>query len=216
METKSLLKEVKQLYKQIKPNIEKRILEFKNVWLTYDSKDIFYELSFCLLTPQSKAVICDKAIKALKQNDLIFTGSEEEIKSKLIGVRFKNNKTKYILFAKDLFCDGNKIRIKSFVDPNNIFETREWLVKNVKGMGYKEASHFLRNIGFGEDIAILDRHILKNLNFLGVIDQIPKTLSKSRYLLIEDQMRNFCKIIDIPLGHLDLVLWHKETGYIFK
>ena len=83
-------------------------------------------------------------------------------------------------------------------------------------MGYKEASHFLRNIGLGKDLAILDRHILRNLQNLGVINEIPKTLSKNKYLEIEEKMRVFSKNIGIPLDHLDLLLWFKQTGRIFK
>jgi N-glycosylase/DNA lyase len=97
-----------------------------------------------------------------------------------------------------------------------IQERREWLVKNIKGLGYKEASHFLRNMGFGESIAILDRHILRNLHLLSVIEGIPESLSRVKYLLIEKKMAEFAKEINIPLAHLDLLLWYKETGEIFK
>ena len=84
------------------------------------------------------------------------------------------------------------------------------------GIGYKEASHFLRNIGYGEDIAILDRHILKNLKLLNVISDIPASLSKKQYLLIEKKMKQFSKKINISLSHLDLLLWYREAGEVFK
>jgi len=90
------------------------------------------------------------------------------------------------------------------------------LVKSIKGIGYKEASHFLRNIGLGEDLAILDRHILKNLKLLGVIEKIPKSLSRKKYFEIEGKMYEFAKEIQIPIGCLDLLLWYKQTGEIFK
>jgi len=86
----------------------------------------------------------------------------------------------------------------------------------VKGLGYKEASHFLRNIGLGEEFAILDRHILRNLKDLQVIPEIPATLTRKRYLEIEEKVRRLAKDIGIPMGHLDLLLWSKETGHIFK
>lgn len=89
-------------------------------------------------------------------------------------------------------------------------------MKNVKGMGYKEASHFLRNIGLADDLAILDRHILKNLKIFGIIEEIPKSLSKKKYLEIEEKMRNLANEVNIPLSHLDLLFWSKETGEIFK
>ena len=83
-------------------------------------------------------------------------------------------------------------------------------------MGYKEASHFLRNIGFADYLAILDRHILKNLKIFGIIEEIPKSLSKKKYLEIEEKMRNLANEVNIPLSHLDLLFWSKETGEIFK
>ena len=89
-------------------------------------------------------------------------------------------------------------------------------MKNLTGLGYKEAGHFLRNIGFGEKIAILDRHILRNLHALGVIDELPESISNKRYLEIEKKMAEFAGRIHIPLDHLDLLLWYKETGEIFK
>jgi N-glycosylase/DNA lyase len=83
-------------------------------------------------------------------------------------------------------------------------------------MGNKEASHFLRNIGLGEDLAILDRHILKNLQFLGIIDRIPNNLSAKRYAEIEAKMKTLAHRLQIPMSHLDLVLWFRETREIFK
>ena len=89
-------------------------------------------------------------------------------------------------------------------------------MKNIKGLGYKEASHFLRNIGRGEDLAILDRHILKNLALLGVIDEVPSSPTKRLYLEIEEKMAAFSRQTNIPMGHLDLLLWYKEAGEVFK
>ncbi len=88
--------------------------------------------------------------------------------------------------------------------------------ENVNGLGYKEASHFLRNVGLGEEFAILDRHILRNLKDFGVLPEIPISLTKKRYLEIEEKVRRFSREIGIPMGELDLLLWSKETGWIFK
>jgi N-glycosylase/DNA lyase len=106
-----------------------------------------------------------------------------------------------------------KSQIGQFSDAR---DARDWLVQKVKGVGYKEASHFLRNIGYEEEFAILDRHILKNLKLLGVIEKIPNSLSKKRYLEIEKRMKEFAERIEIPMADLDLLLWYKETGMIFK
>jgi N-glycosylase/DNA lyase len=68
----------------------------------------------------------------------------------------------------------------------------------------------------GDDIAILDRHILKNLIKYGVIDEVPKSLTEKKYTEIEGKMRAFSKEIGIPFSHLDLLWWSEETGEIFK
>lgn len=89
-------------------------------------------------------------------------------------------------------------------------------MKNVKGLGLKEASHFLRNIGFFEDIAILDRHILRNLVRLKVTRGIPTGLTDKKYLEIEERTLQFCEQNKIKPEELDLVLWARETGFVFK
>lgn len=212
----TILNEIKDMYFKKKDSIISRLKEFSEVFKK-DDNEIFGELAFCLLTPQSKAKICHKSILSLKENGLLYSGSSEQILSSLIGIRFKERKSVYIVKARDFFSENGEIKIKpKFKDFSNNYEIREWLVKNIKGMGYKEASHFLRNIGMGEDIAILDRHILKNLNLLNIIEDIPKSLTKKRYFEIENKMRKFSQYIKIPMSHLDILFWSKETGEIFK
>ena len=132
-------------------------------------------------------------------------------------MRFKYKKSKYLVYAREKFSEDGKLVIRSALGKNiNTFKKREWLVNNIKGIGYKEASHFLRNIGFGSDIAILDRHILRTLKSIKVIDEISESLSKKKYLTIEEKMRNFSKDIKIPMDHLDLLFWYREKGEVFK
>ncbi len=76
-------------------------------------------------------------------------------------------------------------------------------------------SHFLRNIGY-RNLAILDRHILKNLVHHGVLLELPKTLTPKKYLDIEQLFQQFAKNIQIPMDALDLLFWSNETGEIFK
>lgn len=204
--------EIKEIYSRIKDEIQSRLNEFKQIRRVGNDEDIFAELVFCILTPQSRAKSCWKAVKSLIEKNLLFNSNKDRIAKELYGVRFHNNKSRYIVEARDNFAKVLNFR----KDGENIYKKREWLVKNIKGFGYKEASHFIRNIGLGEDIAILDRHILKNLKLLNIIDEIPNVLSKKKYLEIEEKIRKFSKDINIPLSHLDLVLWYKETGEVFK
>jgi len=203
-------------YKKKRLDIKLRLEDFKMMMNEPDEK-IFSELSFCICTPQSRAESCNLVIKALENNKILFTGTSRQIRPFMNPVRFADNKAEYIIEARKLFSDKGRIniknRIKSFTNP---FDAREWLLNNVKGFGMKEASHFLRNIGMGEDLAILDRHILKNLYEYGVIEEIPDNLTKNKYLEIEQKMKEFSRIINIPMAELDLLFWSEETGRIFK
>jgi len=205
--------EIKRIYFSVQEKIRSRLNEFDRLREKGSDEDIFAELVFCILTPQSKAQSCWKTVETLLNKNLLLKGNEDQISKELNRVRFRYKKAEYIIEARKLFSVGIKSKINEF---NDVYNARDWLVQNVKGMGYKEASHFLRNIGFGEELAILDRHILKNLNSLGVIEEIPRSLTKKKYFEIEKKMKKFSEKVKIPMSHLDLVLWYKETGEVFK
>jgi N-glycosylase/DNA lyase len=211
------VKELQGLYRSEKKDIVRRLEDFGRFRLKSSDDEIFRELAFCIFTPQSKAKSCWASIQKLDEQDLLFQGSAEQIRQNLHCVRFHNKKAEYLVRARNLFLKDGKLSLKPLLNSYpDIRECREWLVKNLTGLGYKEASHFLRNIGFGEKIAILDRHILRNLHLLGVIPEVPESLSRAKYLEIEGKMAECASKIGIPLSHLDLLLWYKETGVIFK
>ncbi|MFC1590308.1 N-glycosylase/DNA lyase [Candidatus Omnitrophota bacterium] len=210
------MKELIAEYNKKKASIKKRLAEFKRIYRKSDEA-VFAELAFCLFTPQSKAVSCDKALRELKDSELLLKGNERDISKILRGlVRFHNKKSSYLVTARGIFKKGKRCAIKSRLDGKSGRQMREWLVKNVKGLGYKEASHFLRNIGFGGGLAILDVHILKNLKNFGVIEKIPSSMSKKQYLDIEERMSGFCASCGIPMPEIDLLFWSGQTGFIFK
>ncbi len=207
---------LKKSYRARKNEIDGRLLDFKGV-LDGTDEEVFAELCFCICTPQSKATLCWKAVSSLKKNGLLFSGNRDEIRLFLDGVVFAEAKAGYIMEARKLFTRDEGLRLKEKIDKfNDVFELRDWLAKNVKGIGLKEASHFLRNIGLGSNIAILDRHILRSLVRLNIIEKPPKTLTRKAYLLIEEEMRKFSERIGIPMDALDLLLWSEETGMVFK
>lgn len=205
------VKDILEIYKNIKDLIEQRLIEFRNTLKKGLHDELLSELIFCLLTPQSKAKVCYKAVLDLKRDNFNFNSNNDYLR----GVRFKNKKLDYIKNALDIFKEKDSLKnlIYSFKDP---LDLREWLVKNVKGLGYKEASHFLRNIGLGYNLAILDRHILKNLFKIGIIKKIPTSLTRKIYFELEEKMRFFSKSLNIPIEHLDFVLWYRETKEVFR
>jgi N-glycosylase/DNA lyase len=208
------VEELMQQYNPVKPQIDARLMDFRHIWETASDEELFRELIFCLLTPQSKARTCWKAVQRLERKCLINEAAPAQISQELGGVRFHRRKGEYICLARNTFSTRSlRATVAGFSHPA---AAREWLVENVLGLGYKEASHFLRNIGLGEDLAILDRHILKNLALLGVIKEVPASPTKKMYLEIERKMIAFSQEAKIPMGHLDLLLWYREAGEVFK
>src|SRR3989344_159140 len=192
-------------YNKRKYEIEKRLNDFKQL----NEEDLFYELCFCLLTPQCPAKKADAIVGELKRAD--FKNKNIDPHKFLKTTRFHNNRAKYFLEMKSEynFIEQQLKNIKSAE------EKRDFLVENIRGIGLKEAGHFLRNIGY-ENLAILDRHILKNLVEVKAIEELPKTLTEKKYFEIEEKFKKFSKKIKIPMDHLDLLFWSIETGNVFK
>ncbi len=211
------LERIYEIWESKGDEIRRRIDEFESAWKNYTEEELFVEFSFCLLTPQSKATVCWKAVETLRDTGVLWSGNAEDISQYLVGVRFKYTKAENIVKARNFFSKDGRIKIREILSRySTAREMREYLVRNIRGMGYKEASHFLRNVGLGKDLAILDRHILRNLVSLGVIEDMPKNLTGRRYIEIEGKMREFSEKIGIRMDYLDLILWYNETGFVFK
>ena len=210
---------LRTLYRERRDEITARLQEFEAVWEEGDDEDLFAEMVFCLCAVQTSARVSDRAARRLRAAGLLRSGSRRRVRDVLRGgyVRFHETKSEWIVDARKRFVEGGPTirseleRLAS--DPPAL---RDWLETEVRGLGSKEASHFLRNIGLGANLAILDRHILRNLQELGVIDSLPPTLTRPRYRAIERDLRTFCERIGIPVAHMDLLLWAKETGFVFK
>jgi len=198
-------------YASKKADIKKRLAELEKVKYEPNEK-IFAELCFCLCTPQTRATAANKAIKELEQSNLLFSKDPKEVALILerCGVRFHNNKANYIVSARNQFSMAGQIKIKGMLNTDDLWGLRNWLADNIKGLGYKEASHFLRNIGYGKDVAILDRHILTELCKHKVISEIPLVLPKSKYLHIERLMKEFARKLNISMAELDMVFWSEH------
>jgi len=211
------VEEIKIIYNAKRQEIELRLNEFRKIWKKGTKKEIFAELVFCILTPQANGKLCWSAVENMITKEVLFAGDRGQIIKELSSARFIQKKSAYIVEARKKFLLDSKVSLKSVISQiGDGYKAREWLVQNVKGIGYKEASHFLRNIGFEQNLAILDRHIVRNLQFVGVIKEIPGSLSKGRYFEIEKRMMEFSKEVQIPMSYLDLVMWYKATGGIFK
>lgn len=217
MSGKELIADLKKDYRSKRKAIESRLAEFRKICLQGDAV-IFEELCFCIVTAGSSARMGMKTIAALR--DILPEGSEAELQERACAhrLRFWRIKPSYICHTREYLrrhC-GMRLRelLQSFADSG---ERRDFFARNrnIKGIGYKEASHFLRNIGFG-GYAILDKHIVNSLRELGVINKGIKPTTRKGYLAIEKKLIRFSQDIGIDMDHLDLLLWSRKTGEILK
>ncbi|MCX7734478.1 MAG: N-glycosylase/DNA lyase [bacterium] len=200
--------------------INKRVEEFKTLGLFGRTKfdfrpfldvdletGIFGELCFCILTANSSAElgiriqreIGDDGFANLPENRIA------EILSKM-GHRYPAVRAKYIVLARSFDLD------KVLKQKNG--KIARQIVSQVKGLGMKESSHFLRNIGY-DDIAIVDRHIYR---FLVRHKLVPykDTITPSIYMESERVLEDISEKTQIPLPALDLYIFFKQAGKVLK
>ena len=207
---KVLLDSIDQLKSSnIKEVVDLRIKEFSKIKKT-NADSVFKELCFCIMTANCAAEKCIEIHDEIGDNFLKLSQERLANKFKDLGYRFPNVRSKYITEDRDKKTELYK-KINNSVQDNGL---RDWIVKNIKGIGYKEASHFLRNIGF-EQFAIIDFHIVDILVKYGLIEK-PITMTKTKYLEIEDILKDIGKSANLSMAELDLYLWYMETGKILK
>lgn len=195
MKNMKLLKELMK-NKSLMKIIHQRLKEFS------ENKNYFSELCFCTLTAGASAQSGIKCQQALHKKFHKLSERELQKELKRLGYRF-HNRAEYIQKNQE------KIRLLKQINKMDSVHAREFLVKHFKGIGMKEASHFLRNIG-RKDVAIIDRHILRSMGF-----SIP-SLNKKKYLEIEAKLKEIARKNHVNLAELDLLLWHGQTGKVLK
>lgn len=221
---------------------------FENFGRKKTEEEIFYDLCFTILAPQTKFKNNIKVVQKLKDLDFYYFGKAyegycgiEQIEEILKPVRFYRNKTKYLLEAKKKFPEILKV-ISSLDTGDNkesihivdIYKIREWLIDNIKGMGYKTSSHFLRNIG-DSSLAIIDTHIIKFMlsnpkyliKELSNIEEIYLNSTfgydmkrdllrivqcKRGYLLVEKAFQQIAKDNSLTTAELDALVWKNYSG----
>ena len=199
---------------RVRGMVEERVKEFREVHLM-DSRRWFEELVYCLLTAYSSALMGQRCVDALRCNDVLMMGELSDVRSCLSmqGHRFADIRAEYIYRSRGLAAEIKSI-IQGF---GNTADARNWLVGNVKGLGWKEASHYLRNVGYF-DVAIIDRHILRNMAEHGIIsaEDEKRSLTRKRYLAYEATLAKVAERVGMSLGEMDLYLWYRKTGKVLK
>ena len=197
--------------------ISSRLEEFRSIWKDADDEKLWEEMVFCFFTGGCSAKMGMRAISAVRPH--LMTGDHEVIMNALVGVhRYPRARSRYVVQSREFLIEHCNMQIRHRLDSFSCpHERRDWLVKEkgIKGLGYKEASHFLRNIGLS-GYAILDKHVLNCLAELKIIDDPKPPNTRSRYLTIESKLKQLASDLEIDFDEMDLVLWSMKTGEILK
>ncbi|KKM22916.1 hypothetical protein LCGC14_1620430 [marine sediment metagenome] len=167
----------------------------------YSNLELDEFMVFCILDTSVPYEKCCQAFDALKKSGMTTrrklrkcTPLMVKLELKNTGYRWANQKAKYLMEFAD-----NPINLKT--------ATREEMVKNVKGVGMKLASMFLRNTR-GHEYAVIDVHTDRWLEKeLKAYDQWKPKMS---YEEKEKAFINFAKILGTTPKELDLKIWQEN------
>lgn len=208
---------IKEAHRKRGLEIETRLEEFSEVWRSGTDLRLWEEMVYCFFTGGCSAKMGLRSVEAVRP--YLIDGSHETLMNALVGVhRYPRARAGYVVHSREFLEEHCGLRLRSklvsFSDP---LARRDWLVseKGIKGLGYKEASHYLRNIGF-RGYAILDKHVLRCMAELKLIGEPKPPNSRNTYLSVEKTLKRFADGINIDFDEMDLVLWSMKTGEILK
>lgn len=224
-----MFEEVMKAKQKVGNFVKQRLLEFERLRkegktrfnfrpfldIEYEA-DIFSELCFCILTANSSATLGIK-LQSSVGVDAFWNASFEKLAQTFeeYGHRFAKQRAERIIKARNIFPrilellenfkEGKSLR-ELLSDPNSRYK--------VEGFGMKEASHFLRNIGFN-DVAIIDRHVFRFLKEKKLLPDF-KSITKKVYLQAEEALDKICEELGMTQGELDLYIFYIKTGKVLK
>jgi N-glycosylase/DNA lyase len=208
---------MKEVHESRRDEIRRRLAEFAATGRDGSDEKLWEEMVFCFFTGGCSARMGLNSVEAVRP--LLLKGDQEALSQALTGVhRYPNARARYIVASRAFLKEHCGLRLRNKLESFDCrLERRDWLVreKGIKGLGYKEASHFLRNVGF-TGYAILDKHVLNCLFELKIIDEPKPPNTRARYLTVEDKLKNLTESSGIDFDELDLVLWSMKTGVILK
>jgi len=211
------IEKIKAAHAERRAEISEKLSEFGDVLEGGTDERFWEEMVFCFFTGGCSARMGLRSIEAVRP--LLLAGNQAELADALRGKhRYPNARSGYIVASREFLQEHCGLRLREKLESfDDAFARRDWLVKEkrIKGLGYKEASHFLRNIGY-KGYAILDKHILRSLAELEIIDDPKPPNTRTQYLTVEEKLKNLAEATRIDFDELDLVLWSMKTGEILK
>ena len=209
--------ELRRAYREKSEEIRARLAEFKAIRETATDERLFEELVFCIFTAAASARMGLRAVERVRP--VLMTGSRREIQKTLVSThRYPRARGGFVYDTREYLRGACSLQIRELLGTlTDAEDRRDFFASNrgIRGLAYKESSHFLRNIGYS-GYAILDKHVVGRLFEFGVTDSDKPPATRIKYLETEVRMRKFARKIRIDFDELDLLLWYTKTGEILK
>ena len=193
-----------------------------NSWKDLPEAILLKELSLCLLSSNVKYEVACAYIEYFSQKKyftkwmlqiptkvelLNLLSASVMLKGRHIRYRFPKTKSQQLYdLLLNIYDKSNSIkRMLQISDSPKI--VRNELIKNCPGIGNKQSSMFLRNIGFSDELAILDTHLIDYLKTIHIIPSNYKLSTKKQYSHVEDKYLEYAISNNFDIGYLDSAIW---------
>jgi len=199
-------------------------------WTAMEEAELWHELVSCLVSSGVQFELAAAALANLDAHGLLnWVGMEaaapafeqriSDVLSKPIDFqrgckvrstqryRFPRSRANYIRrTAEQVYRSGSiKEILATSIDS---LETRRQLINICVGIGPKQSSLFLRNVGLGHDLAIIDVHVARYLRLVGLMPVCgPGFGNLTTYEKVETVVQNYSIGLGLSMQALDIAIW---------
>lgn len=184
------------------------------------ARDTWRSLLFCILSSQVRVVVANRAVETIISAVPFFTESlavsevyqyTKRILRDDVGYRFYDVKAKQVADSWFAFAQLGE-DLYAYLDSfDSEEEAREAVARLFPGLGMKQASMFLRDVGFSSRLCIIDTHVLWYCS--QILAELPKTLSPKRYLELESFLLGESDKWGVAPNVFDSVVWAAARAF---
>lgn len=200
-------------------------------WCVLTEEELIYEAAVCILGSQTAYELAVATAEHLRHSgllrglDMVLGRTEYEARiaaalsipvavpthdgtARWILPRFYRRSASLLAATRaNIHCTGSSIR-ELLLSTNSAKNARELLVWHVCGFGPKQASLFLRRIGYSSDLAVLDVHVIDYLRLVwGQTYKAEKLARLPFYEQVEGEFRQIAEMFGYSVGCVDLATW---------
>lgn len=199
-------------------------------WVEQNEEELWYELAGCILGSGVRHEDATHAVSLLRERGVLssivqpdgsFSALETQVRRTLSSpilpasggrpgraYRFPNTRARFLRqTAEAIYGEGNSLS-RILLASRSPEHAREQLVSMACGVGPKQASLFLTNVGYADSLAILDVHILRYMSWLDLLPHgIRRVQTLRAYERVEAIFREYARYLGFTVADLDRAVW---------